>query len=312
MKFAVIVFSITLLAATLAKAASDARSATMPAADTTAADQAAVRSMFLNRLHQLASDGDLLDAGSVAHILEMKFNEPRIGKGKPRDCGDGTSSWIDKIEMEPAQTTWFRELHTGAGHIKVPAFAINPATTSGDPQLKYEIYHSVQCADWSRMRDKQQAHMSFSGLPAFSCITGTQITEAIPEIRSYSASDGVFIMELNGRVNDDAATNLTFFFRAGAACALGAELNQDPEKGHRYLRALDKYEACRIPVDREFCAKHPNIGWGDRELREEMVMQAYRRCGLINDFYLKEPRSGESPPSRPEPRRRRSPCGDLL
>ena len=310
MKFAVIVLSTyALLVTTVEKPTSDARFAMTPASDTTA-DQAAVRSIFLNRLHQLATNGDLLDPNSVAHILGMKFNEPRISKGKPRDCGDSTSSWIDKIEIEPVQATWFKALPTGAGHIEVPAFTINPATTSGDPEFKYEIYHGVQCADWPRMRDNKEARVSFSGLPAFSCITGADIKKAIPEIRNSPASDGVFIMELDGRIDDDAATDLLFIFRAGVSCALGARLSQDPEKGHRYLRALAKYEACRDPSDREFCAKHPNIRRGDRELRKEMVMQAYRRCGLVNDFYLKEPRSGEPPPRRPD--RRRSPCDGRL
>ena len=311
MKLAVLALSsYALLTTTIETPNSEARSSMTPGIDTTAADQAAVRSIALNRLRQLAVHGDLLDSNSVAHLLGMKFNEPRTVKGKPRDCGDGTTAWIDRIEIEPVPETWFKELPTGAGHIQVPAFMINPATTSGDPQFKYEIYHGVQCADWPRMRDKKEARVSFSGLPAFSCITGADIKKAIPEIRNSPASDGVFIMELDGRIDDDAATDLMFMFRAGVSCALGARLSQDPEKGHRYLRALAKYEACRDPSDREFCAKHPNIRRGDRELRKEMVMQAYRRCGLVNDFYLKEPRSGEPPPSRPD--RRRSPCDGSL
>lgn len=96
-------------------------------------------------------------------------------------------------------------------------------------------------------------------------------------------------MQLEGRIDDDAAVTLSFFFRAGAACALSAEINQDQQGGHRYRRALAKYEACREPSDRDFRSKHPDMTRGDRELLRQMVLQAYERCGTVDTFYIKEP-----------------------
>jgi hypothetical protein len=215
--------------------------------------------------------------------------------------------------LAPTELSWFRELPSGAGHIEIPAFSINPATTSGDPKVEYHIYHSVECADWPRMRDHKSARVSLNGLPAYSCLAPSDIAKEIPAIRPAPATDGVFIMTLDGRIEDDVAVTLSFFFRAGAPCALAAEINQDQEGGHRYRRALLKYEACRDPSDRDFCSKHPNVTWGDRELRREMVMQAYQRCGTVNTFYSKERSTGEPPPPRSnELRRRSTPCDGLV
>jgi hypothetical protein len=159
------------------------------------------------------------------------------------------------------------------------------------------------------MRDSKEANVTFNGLPAFACFTPATIEAEIPEIRRVLATDGVSIMRLDGRIDDDSAVTVSFGFRAGAACALSAEIIQDQEKGLRYLRALSKYEACRRPSDREFCSKHPNMAWSDRELLREMVIQAYQRCGTVNTFYVKEPATGQ--PSPPTLRSRKSsPCDD--
>jgi hypothetical protein len=65
-----------------------------------------------------------------------------------------------------------------------------------------------------------------------------------------------------GRLGDDSGTTLTFNFRAGAACALDAELKQGQEDGLRYRRAVYKYLSCRAPSDREFCSAHRNFSCG--------------------------------------------------
>lgn len=274
-------------------------------------EQATARSTFLFRVRELAIRGNLFEPDSVARILDMKLQAATEMRA-PRNCGDGTMTKMEVTTVAPSELPWFRELPSGAGHIDIPSFTINPATTSGDPTIAYHVYHVVECADWPRMRDRKEARVSFNGLPAFACLTPSDIAKEIPEIRPVPATDGVFIMQLDGRIDDDAAVTLSFSFRAGAECALAAGINQDQEGGHRYRRALAKYEACRDPSDRDFCSKHPNVTWGDRELRREMVMQAYERCGTVNTFYLKEPRTGEPlPASLSKQTRKRTPCDGL-
>jgi hypothetical protein len=104
------------------------------------------------------------------------------------------------------------------------------------------------------------------------------------------------MMELQGRQGDDSGTRLTFVFRAGASCALSAEVRQDQEAGLRYRRASYRYSKCREPSDREFCLMHPNVSWSNGEAIDEMNIQADKRCGTVDSLYRQEPNSGISPP----------------
>jgi hypothetical protein len=276
-----------------------------------ASEQAAASSTLLSRVSQLATRGNLFEPDSVAQILDMKLNAQTETRA-PRDCGDGTATRMEITTVTPSEPSWFRELPSGAGHIDIPAFMINPASKSGDPKFEYRVYHTVECRDWPRLRDHKTAQVTFNGLPAFSCLTPSDIQREVPRIRPVTATDGVFLMHLDGRIDDDVAVTLRFFFRAGAACALAADVSQDQQGGYRYLRAQAKYEACREPSDRDFCSKHPNIAWGDRELLRNMVLQAYERCGTIDTFYNKEPSTGEPlAPILSYKKRKRSPCDGL-
>src|SRR5687768_6711285 len=216
-----------------------------------ASEQAAASSTILSRVSQLATRGNLFEPDSVAQILDMKLNAQTETRA-PRDCGDGTATRMEITTVTPSEPSWFRELPSGAGHIDIPAFMINPAGKSGDPQFEYRVYHAVECRDWPRLRDHKTAQVTFNGLPAFSCLTPADIQREIPRIRPVPATDGVFIMQLDGRIDDDVAVTLSFVFRAGAACALSAGVGQDQQGGYRYLRAQAKYEACREPSDRDF------------------------------------------------------------
>jgi hypothetical protein len=274
-------------------------------------EQSAVRSRFLLKLRQLATEGDLFDPDSIARILDMRLHAvTQTREHTIKDCGDGSMRWIEATNVSASDPVWYRALPSGAGHLDIPAFTINPASRTGDPIFTYEIFHSIACRDWPRMRDHTSASLAFENLPAFSCVTPASITREIPEARFSPGTDGVSLMIVEGRINDDASVKLRFVFRFGVSCALGAEVLQDQEDGLRYQRAVAKYKACRLPADREFCASHPSFTRSDRDLYREMVLNAYRRCGLINDFYIKEPHSGEAPVTETEGpiRLRQSPC----
>lgn len=278
------------------------------------AEQLAVRSRFLQKLRQLATEGDLFDTDSIARILDMRLHAvTETLKHTVKDCGDGSMRWVEVTNVTASEPTWYRALHSGAGHLDIPAFAINPASKTGDPKFTYKVSHSIACRDWPRMQDHTSASLAFVDLPAFSCVTPASITREIPEARFSPGTDGVSLMIVEGRIDDDAAVRLRFVFRFGVSCALGAEVSQDQQDGLRYQRAVAKYKACRLPADREFCASHPSFSWSDRDLHREMVLHAYRSCGLINDFYIKEPHSGEAPAmGTDEPLRlRQSPCEDI-
>jgi hypothetical protein len=271
-------------------------------------EQAVARSVLLGRLREAAEWGNLFDPQSLGKLLEMDLHAGmKPAYGSPRDCGDGSISTAAVTTGSPTDT-WFHTLQGGSGHLSVPAFTINPATTTGDPVVEYKMYHSVHCRDWQRLQDATEAEISFGNLPAYACVTVADIRTAIPHAQFIPATDGVYLVSLQGRLNDDSGTKLTFNFRWGVDCALGASIRQDQEDGLRNRRAQYKFAACRGPVERQFCLSHGDFGWEDREALKAMATLVYEKCGTTTTFYLKEPLTGQAPTELPS-RIRQGPCG---
>jgi hypothetical protein len=293
-------------------AASIALSACWPAAvlgqvdaavETRQSDADSVRSQFLARLRRVSDVGDLFEPKTVAHILGVKLESSVAEREVPLSC----TAHFRTTTLTAPSTSWFHSLSSGVGHVPVPAFTINPATVTGDPELSYEIIHYVYCGEWSRLQDGRRATLTFNGLPAFNCLKPSQIRAAIPGVKLRVATDGVYLVEYRGRLDDTSGTTLTFNFRAGVACALSARVSQDQEAGLRYRRAQFKFETCRVAADRAFCSAHPDFAWGDTAMLAEMNGNAVAKCGNVNAIYLKEPANGARPPPLPQ-RIRRSPC----
>jgi hypothetical protein len=265
-------------------------------ADTTA-DASSVQALFLSRLRDVALAGQLFDTKVTAATLGFSLTESAQEVPLPfRDCRDGMKATTRVTTVSVSGQSWFHALPSSAGHISIPAFTINPATVSGDPTFDYRIFHSLQCTEFRRILDKTHAVLSFGGLPAFTCLTPASIQTALPKAVSVQATDGVFMVEFQGRQGDDSGTMLAFHFGAGASCALDAEVKQDQEAGLRYRRALYRYSKCRQSSDRDFCSTHPDIGWSNGEAIDQMNLQADERCGTVDSLYRQEPNSGMPAP----------------
>ena len=275
-------------------------------------DPAAIQAEFLLRLGYLAKAGQLFDSAAVARSLGMDAQKSTRVDTMPLPCEDGSRATLDVTTLEVPNPPWYHALPSGAGHIAVPAFTINPATVSGDPTFEYQVKRSHRCPQYLHLSSSTTASVSFDGLPAYSCITPTDIAAQIPSAHQVFATDGVFMVNVNGKVNDDSGTELTFYFRAGARCALAANVSQDEERGLRFLRAAYKFSTCQERSDHEFCATHPDTGtaW-TAPLRSQMAHETIERCGLLDSLYRKEPNSGRAPVGDYHDvlRKRRTPCG---
>jgi hypothetical protein len=267
------------------------------------ADAGVVRTQFLQRLRSVADSGNLFEQKTVAPILNLKLEASAV----ERDVALSCPVHFRTTNVTATAASWFHPLSSGSGHLQVPAFTINPATVTGEPELTYQIIRYVYCGEWPRLHDGMEANLTFNGLPAFSCLTPANIRSAIPEAEFVMATDGVSLVQYKARLDDDSATTLTFTFRAGVQCALAADITQDQEKGLRYRRAQYKYVTCREVSDGEYCSIHPNVGWGDTQMLGDMERAAIKRCGSINSIYLAEPATGVPPPLLPQ-RIRRLPC----
>lgn len=263
----------------------------------TPADASSVQMKFLGRLRDVALAGQLFDTKATAATLGLELEQSTQEVQLPLlNCRDGTKITGHTTTVSVRGDSWFRPLPSGAGHIAVPAFTINRATVSGDPKFDYKIFHTLQCAESRRIRDYTEAQLSFGGLPAFTCLTPSIIQAELSGARLVRATDGVFLLELQGQLGDESGTTLTFQFRAGASCALSAEVKQDQQDGLRYRRALYRYSKCREPLDKDFCSTHRNITWADTETVERMDVQADQRCGTVDFLYRQETRTGLVPP----------------
>jgi len=278
---------------------------------TQSTNASAVRSTFLARLQRLADGGRLFDPDATARIIDMRLQLSTKEETPPwLACGDGTMTRFRTTTVTASGPSWYHSLPSGAGHVEVPAVMINPATVSGDPEFHYRIVRSSFCAEQAvrSLQDRTEATAYFGGLPAFTCLTPSNIGSEIPAARYVVATDGVSMSVYQGRLGDDSGTTVIFLFRAGVPCALSAEVKQDEEDGLRYRRALYKYQICRWRSDQEFCTAHPDISWSDREMLSEMGKQALKECGTPNSRYLEEPASGLPPPPLPERLGHQSPC----
>jgi hypothetical protein len=249
---------------------------------------------FLLRLQRMADQGDLFDPSDARRILGLRLTAS-VKETHPTDCSKSYGIRNShNTTLEQAESGWYRPLSSGAGHMDIPAAFINPASTTGDAKLEYGISHVVYCTDAVGMQDYTNAQMTFGNLPSYACIAPADIRKAIPKAEVHMATDGVYVVNYQGRVDDEAGTSLQFVYRMGATCAIGATLRQDKEKGLRFQRASATYGACSVDAKKNYCATHPHPTWGNGDALDDMRAYANKVCGTVNALYLREPANGRS------------------
>jgi hypothetical protein len=270
-------------------------------------DQSDVRPLFFQRLQEVAEQGDLFDPLATSKILGMDL---RVASSeKVSDC---LKNWQSRLrqttEAIADSSAWYRVLPTGIRSMPVPAAYINPAMETGDAKFRYRVVRSVACTDRVRLQDSTEAELLFDGLPSFACITGRDIQRLLPRATFIMATDGVYLYSYQGKVDDDAGTEIKFLFRAGAQCALSTSIRKSQLEGLRYKRAYSKYRNCKVRTDREFCASHGAFDWGNGILLEQMSRYADEVCGTTDSLYKKDSGHGSQPEPLPKFKRGAPPC----
>jgi len=269
-----------------------------------------VRQLFFQRLKAAADSGDLFNPLSISKLLGIDFKiESSESVPIPPDCSkEWKSRSVTTTKAVADESSWYRVLPSGVRSMPVPAAFINPATKTGDATFGYTVVRRIQCTDRSGLQDGTSATISFGGLPSFSCISGSDITRLFPEAKFQMATDGVFFYNYQGKVNDDAGTNVEFFFRMGAACALAVTVTQDQKLGLRYKRADSKRRNCQVQTDREFCARHGPFSWSDGGALNEMREYADKICGTTDSIARQDTERGVQPEPLPKWKRGVGPC----
>jgi hypothetical protein len=264
---------------------------------------------LLDGLKTLADEGALFDPPRVETILSLEIvpSEQQV-ISQPPDCSNAYADRSRIVVTHSSEPIWLKPSPEGVQDMKIPAFAINPAGVSGSPKFSFQQTEIKNCSGKFRLNETRQARLSIDGLPSFACFSREYLVQAL-HARHHDATDGVDLVDYAGLTNDEIGTNLQFWFRAGANCALSAEITQSTDKGYRYLRAMAKWTACKKSENRKFCAANGPISWSDGSKIDEMEQAAVKACGGLTSFYEAEPASGEVP--RVIPRGiARTPCGD--
>jgi hypothetical protein len=136
-------FKVVALCGGVAACLAGAISASAPPSDQTRSnDASAARSPFLARLQRLADQGQLFDPDATARAIDMEVHRSTKEETPPwLACGDGTTTTFRTTTVTASAPSWYHSLPSGAGHIGVPAFTINPAKAS-DPEFHNRIVRS--------------------------------------------------------------------------------------------------------------------------------------------------------------------------
>lgn len=256
-------------------------------------------SQILLRLQRLSDSGDLFNSQSVEQILDLRLTAS-VRDTKLSDCSTEVGIRDDReTSFQETDDGWYHILRSGAGHMDIPAAFINPAAKTGDAKLEYRVTRQVRCSDILGIQNYTFAQMVFENLPSFACITPAAIRSAMPAAALHMATDGVYMVDYPGRVNDETGTSLRFEYRFGAPCAISATVEQNQKQGLRYLRASAAYAACSADAKRNYCTTHPHPTWGDGVALDDMLHHANKVCGTVNSLYLREPLNGRKPPPPP-------------
>jgi hypothetical protein len=272
-------------------------------------DASAVKSSLVARIHKIADSGQLGEASAVGAMLDLAFEATVEDKNLPGNCNDpGELRSIKTTRYKVRGPNWYRRSAAELKDMNVPAFAINPATVVGEPALKYETLRSAACTDRFRLQDHAETHLTFRNLSSYVCLSPGDVRKLLPSASFVPGTDGVSLIRYDGAVDGRAGTTVEFWFRAGAPCALSAEIEEDDLAGFRYRRAELKYLACAGPAIRSYCGSHPPIAWSDSEAVDAMMKHADKTCGTVDALYKKEPAEGDPPPGAIVRRGHPTPC----
>ncbi|WP_233836615.1 hypothetical protein [Paraburkholderia sp. ZP32-5] len=281
----------------------------MPSPEAAGGNRTVMVDRFVQRLAAVADAGAMFDVSATMHMLDIGYRaETSNAIPSPADCRTYSDPKQEtKTTVTADKQSWY--WHTSFGDSKwltAQALAISP------PSILYTIDHTIRCTDQYLIQDGTEAHLQFTSLPAYACITKSDLYHALPAAHPAGGSMGIPVMTsfvgYSGQTNDDIGTRLTFTFYSNSPCAVQAEIQQSQEDGFRFQRALWEHQVCIAEEQHDYCVAHggPSISPADLEGISTYVDA---HCPTINAMYLKEPRSGGIPPRLSLQLSRANPCG---
>jgi hypothetical protein len=96
-------------------------------------------------------------------------------------------------------------------------------------------------------------------------------------------------------VREESGNVLSFEAPQGK-CITEATVHEFSGFGKRIHRASAKFSKCLQDAGAAYCGKHPDAKPNDFKIYDELKLYLQKSCGALDDYYQKEPKSGEEPP----------------
>jgi putative hemolysin len=265
---------------------------------------------FVQRLAAVADAGALFDVSATMHLLDIGYRaETADAIPLPPDCHiDWHPKQVTRTTITTDERSWYTSTPFGESKwTTAQALAVRP------PSIQYTVDHTIRCTGRFRMQDGTEAHLKFTSLPAYACITKSDIRRVLPAAHPSGGGIGApvttSLIGYSGRTNDDIGTMITFTFYSSSPCATQVEIQQSQEGGYRFRRALWNHQVCVAEEQHDYCVAHGGTSISPADLQG---ISAYvdTHCPTINAMYLKEPRSGQiAPTGSLQPLFKPNPCG---
>ncbi|VWC62520.1 hypothetical protein BLA18110_01251 [Burkholderia lata] len=256
---------------------------------------------FVKRLADVANSGEMFDVDATMHRLDLRYRAVNIDSTPfaPNCHVDCESRRINRTTVAADTPSWYQP--TQFAWIS----SASTANAAPPPTFEYTVDHPPQ--------DTTHAMLKFTSLQRFACITEADVVHALPTARQTGGSIGApFAIKLfgtQGLTNDNFGTWLTFWFDRDSSCALEVKIEQDQKQGMRFKRAVWNHDLCVAEEQHDYCVAHGGLDISAADLKG---IDAYvdAHCPTIHAMYLKEPHTGQPPPSgRVGNWNRRNPCG---
>jgi hypothetical protein len=255
--------------------ADESSSKNQTVSDINSLNEADRKSAFMAKVLEIANSGKVFEPAEMSRILDIALEVSK--KVEEYDCKP-PHNYYEFIETSKSITTensWYKAQASGSYFY------------SGAPSIQHTITRIKQCYDnpvRAQLTDHTYASLEFYGLGNFSCISTDDIEKLIPNIKIRSKN----YYSADAFTNNEVGTHLNFYFsRDWCATSIGIQQNQN--YGWKYIRADQKYTACKNNVQKEYCTSHADVTWQKWNEANEL---AEKTCGTFNSLYVSEPAYG--------------------
>ena len=189
------------------------------------------KEFLVAKLQKIADSGALFEPIAISRILDIPFKiSAKDVRPFSANCSGDAEFRINQHTIGlPGKGNWFHSLPSGMKNMRIPVGFGTKVSIARKPSLEYYMERHAFCNKRMpiSLEDGAVATLHFKGLSGYACIVTADIERLLPKAVFQSATDGVYFYAYQAMPNDNASTNLAFYFYQGVPCAISAIIEQD-------------------------------------------------------------------------------------